>query len=741
MEKLEFFIRKNALTVLLLVCLAAFFAACGDDDDDDNDDHDDGGDLVWSMDFESAQDVEATGGRIVSKNPILAFVPGLDGNAFYLSDGNAVLMRADGKLPVSEGTMEFWILPKAVWHDDRHRQILSVGGESNFAILKDSDKNFLNFVVGGHSLYFKENLDLVTYYFFEFYAPYIWDTKWTHVAVVWKNLGERSEGMRRIYIDGRLKNEETQNLPNFDVDETFHIGALRDDAQPDCLIDNLRIYNRAKSEEEIQNDASYLASDRTLTYQPGLIPVPQAWGKRPEAGFVIDADTKIVVAPEYAEKLGDMLAVLQDWAQNSFGVRPEVTLVPDDGSGAFNNVIAIGTPDDNLIIRSLANRRGLPLSEENLGSEGYAIEVYSNAVAAAAMDYPGVVHALTAVIRLVAQHHPAGELPALTVVDKPDFEIRGTEMLGIETLDDELKRRIRYMAELKLTHLLIPGDFYFDLDDPAIRAEVQAVFEYARDYGIEPVPQLALYGDADRVIAECSKAGFDCADGNSNDTCPMVELMYTDVYDPLLRNIAEYLDPAWIHIGHSDIRSFNRADACLESGLSAAELYAYSVNRTVGMVREILPDTQIMIWSDMIEPLHNGYRLMAPAPGSDEDPPLATTLVPHDITWCTFKYSNYLPLLYVYGLFTFTDLAEDGYTYTAGGGGHNPAQGMIWMRNARDYGGKGFIGRPTTDAGFEDREWAWLPSLAEAAWSYWMPVNPENLHYDYYKLNASYGAM
>ena len=732
-------LRRNALAAFALVCLVAVCVACGDDDDDD--DNDDAGDLVWSMDFESAPEVEAQGGHIVAKNPYFAFVPGIDGNAFFLTDGNSIVTRADGKMPVAEGTLEFWVLPKAVWHDNRHRQILSVGGEDNFSILKDQDKNFLNFITGGHSLYFKENLDIVTYYLFEFYAPYVWNTEWTHVAVVWQGLGERTTATRRIYVNGELKNEETQNLPNFSVQETLHIGALRDDAQPDCLIDKLRVYNRAKTGEEIKSDAAYKAQGRTLSYQPGFIPVPQAWGKRPEAGFVINAETKIVVSQEYVEPLGDLLAVLQDWSEKSFGVRPELTMVGDDGQGAYENVIAIGTPDDNSIIRSLAGRRGLPLKADNLGRDGYILEVYDHAVVGAAVEYPGVVHALTAIIRLIAQKHPAGELPALTVVDRPDFEIRGTEMLGIETLDDELKRRIRYMAELKLTHLLIPADFYFDLDDPTIRAEVQAIFEYARDHGIEPVPQLALHGNAERVIAECSKAGFDCADGEHGDTCPMVEAMYTEVYDPLLRNIAEYLAPRWIHIGHSDIRSFNRNETCREAGLSAAELYAYSVNRTVEMTRDIMPETKIMIWADMIVPLHNGYRLQAPAPGSEETPPLVTTLIPHDITWCTFRYNNYLPLLYIYSLMTFTDLSNDGYTFTAGGGGQNTAQGMIWMRNAMDFGAKGFIGRPTTDAGFDDPEWGWLPSNAEAAWSYWNPVNPDDLHYDFYSINKSYGTM
>jgi hypothetical protein len=737
---------KNTFALLgLILALSVLTASCAGDDDDKDDgpyvESPKGGDqdhLVWYESFEDASSVRDNGWTINSADSEDAFAPGFDGNAFWLGDGNSLLSTASGKLPTGEGTLEFWMLPKAVWDDGKKREILNVGGESNFGIVKESLKSYLSFIVHGNALSFSENRDIITYVGFSIRMPFIWTSGWTHVAVVWKNLGDRTtSGTRRIYLNGQLMNEITGQLPGFSIDQSFLIGPSDPELQPDCLIDEMRVYDVAKTDAEISSHV--YGKTTNLGYDLNIVPMPRPAGLRPENGFTFTANTKIALSAEWKDRLDDLATTLQDTIERNTGFRPEI--VSNTSLAEAKDVVAIGSPGNNRIVGALADARKISIGSGALDAEGYTLEVYENGIVVAGGTYNAVVHGLTSLIRVANQFYE-GTIPPVTVVDRPDFSIRGTEMPGSNgELTEELKRRIRYLAELKLTHLLLPGDFYFDLDNDYTRENAVELFQFVRDHGMEPVPQIQLYGNARGVVAQCNALGINCAEGASYDTCPLVEDMYEQVYRPLFRNIADYLDPRWIHIGHDFIMNYNQNPACQSAGLSRSELYAYSVNTTVALVREVIPSSGIMIWADMILPAHHEAWLEETLSVSASPP--VWSMIPKDITWCAYYQSNLLPWTWLFSLSSFEGLAGAGFqSYTAGpGGGTYPEQSYIWMRNAFDINAAGFIGRPGTSEGFENDVWNWLPAAAEHAWSFFTPMNPTDIHYSYDMLNDSYGSF
>ncbi|MCZ7583017.1 MAG: hypothetical protein M5R36_06600 [Deltaproteobacteria bacterium] len=688
---------------LLLLGLVVAVGGCADEDDDEDDN---GGDLVFSWDFESMDQVEAAGGYIYSDDPENAFAPGFSGKAFWMSESNAIETSALGRIPPNEGTLEFWVLPKAVWNDGRKRRLLTVGGETNFAIEKDAWKDYLIYTVHGNALSFPVDRDTITFFLFTIRLPYVWTTEWTHIAVTWKDLGARSDnGFRRIYVNGERINEVTGNLAGFRPDAPLLIGSLDPNLQPDALIDELRVYGRAKTDKELLAEVN--AVKPRVREDLRIIPEPQPYGQRAGDGFQIDAETVIAVPPEWRDNLDDLLTAFQDAVEKHTGFRPDV--VASSAVSGTENVIALGTKDNNGVVRAFAESRKLALSTQNLGRGGYTLEVYSEGVVVAGVQYPGVVYGLTSLLRLVNQFRER-PIPPVTVVDRPDFEIRGAEMPGLTgELTDEFERRVRYLAELKITHLFIPGDFYFDLDNEFVREDLQEVFAFVRDHGIEPVPQLSLYGHADRVIAECNALGVDCAEGASSDTCPFIPEMYDDVLTPVLENIAEYLDPRAIHIGHEDIRRFNENPACVQMALSPAELFAYSVNTVRALVRDIIPNARIFAWADMIASMHNGPRLAEPGPGGG-DPPNVLDLIPGDITWCPYRKSDLMATIYLFAHTSFKEFGDHGLEFfTAGPSGRGSVQSYVWMRAAFDNGAAGFVGRPGTAENFDHQSWDWLP--------------------------------
>ncbi len=80
------------------------------------------------------------------------------------------------------------------------------------------------------------------------------------------------------------------------------------------------------------------------------------------------------------------------------------------------------------------------------------------------------------------------------------------------------------------------------------------------------------------------------------------------VYDVLraqVRRVDELLHPATFFMNHDEIRIANWCQACRSRGLTPGELLADNVSRCVQMIREVRPDAQIWVWSDMFDPWHN----------------------------------------------------------------------------------------------------------------------------------------
>ncbi len=719
-------------------CVALIASACSGGDDDDDDD--DGGELVWSLDFESADDLAAKGATLVAGDADAAFVPGLTGNAIALGEGVQLVAPAIGRVPSTDGTLEMWVLPKTVWHDGIKRHLLAIGDETNFSMFKDGLKNKPVFAIGGAGVTPTDDRPVLDYYGFSIRKPWIWRSGWTHFAVTWKGVGDRDhDAVRRLYLDGSLVAEMRGPVSGFDADVPILLGGLQTGSAPDALVDDLRVWNRAMSEAEIY-DRGFRA-DVQSPYKLAIVPEPHPAGFRPEAGFTPNAETVIALPPDQMSRYADVASFLQDAIERMTGSRP--ALAPSVDVTGADNVIAIGTLDDNGVLRAMNDARFLPAGTVP-GS--YLLEVSASGIAVAGADFAGAIYGTGSLLRVVNQHESAEAIPAITVADRPDFPIRGTVVENLLPLTDEAKRRIRYLGELKLTHLVIPGDWYFDLDNEFVREDGSELFEFVRAHGMEPVPAFSWYGHADRVIAECALRGYDCAEGDSDDTCPLVEGMYTDILEPMLANIRDVLAPTAIHIGHTDIARFNENPVCASAAKSPAELFGYSVSEVVRRVRSQMPGTHVFVWADMIASMQNGSRLAAPAPGENPpEPPSVYGLIPKDdgITWCAWLANGSAILNYVYAFSTFTEFSAAGIaSYVGGPGGDNVSQSFMWMKNASDFGGSGFIGKPTpgTSDDFADPNWLWLPATEELAWSLWTPDGVGDLFYDFGELNAAYGS-
>jgi hypothetical protein len=112
-------------------------------------------------------------------------------------------------------------------------------------------------------------------------------------------------------------------------------------------------------------------------------------------------------------------------------------------------------------------------------------------------------------------------------------------------------------------------------------------------------------------------------------TCCPSEPLYQEFMRKTIRNVMQGLRPKYLHIGHDEPRVLNRDRRCTARKLSNSELFADDVKRMQAFARETDPAIHLMMWSDAINPYHNGPSL------NMND---AAALIPKDIIQCLWWY-------------------------------------------------------------------------------------------------------
>lgn len=63
--------------------------------------------------------------------------------------------------------------------------------------------------------------------------------------------------------------------------------------------------------------------------------------------------------------------------------------------------------------------------------------------------------------------------------------------------------------------------------------------------------------------------------------------------------------PAAFLMSHDELRVVNQCDLCQSKKMTPGELLAWNVKQAAQIIRDIRPDAEIWVWSDMFDPMHN----------------------------------------------------------------------------------------------------------------------------------------
>jgi hypothetical protein len=72
-----------------------------------------------------------------------------------------------------------------------------------------------------------------------------------------------------------------------------------------------------------------------------------------------------------------------------------------------------------------------------------------------------------------------------------------------------------------------------------------------------------------------------------------------------VRRANEFLHPAAFFMSHDELRVMNQCALCRSQRKTPGELLAWNVRKAARIIREIRPDAEIWVWSDMFDPMHN----------------------------------------------------------------------------------------------------------------------------------------
>ena len=128
---------------------------------------------------------------------------------------------------------------------------------------------------------------------------------------------------------------------------------------------------------------------------------------------------------------------------------------------------------------------------------------------------------------------------------------------------------------------------------------------------------------ADGKIREGTELVLDCyepavVNGSQVSTCLTEPELYEYVVASVTR-VEQVLSPKTWHLTMDEFRNGGTCAACRATGKTMAEIYGTAVTRIFNIIRSVHPGAEIHLWSDMLDPNHNGVECYFNCRGSFAD--------------------------------------------------------------------------------------------------------------------------
>src|SRR5437867_10022023 len=199
----------------------------------------------------------------------VSYEPGVATNGARFAPGNQVFFSAVDNILATNGTLEFWIKPRWNGNDGQGHAILSFGGAGGLLFVKDGG-NYWRSIGNRYGAGGQPEVGVGINISSEWRS-----NEWHHAAFTWTTQS------LKVYVDGQLRAQSPINyLPPVNA-ATFQLGADGTGSSADALLDELRISDRERSADEIQQSFLTDISVTGLSIQPASTNLLQTWWHTP----------------------------------------------------------------------------------------------------------------------------------------------------------------------------------------------------------------------------------------------------------------------------------------------------------------------------------------------------------------------------------------------------------------------------------------------------------------------------
>ncbi len=96
--------------------------------------------------------------------------------------------------------------------------------------------------------------------------------------------------------------------------------------------------------------------------------------------------------------------------------------------------------------------------------------------------------------------------------------------------------------------------------------------------------------------------------GNGQVMCCFSEPKVYEILRDQIQRVSELMQPDAYMMNHDEIRCANWDPPCQQRHMTPGELLADNVSKCIRIIRDVAPQAEILVWSDMFDPYHNAGR-------------------------------------------------------------------------------------------------------------------------------------
>lgn len=271
---------------------------------------------------------------------------------------------------------------------------------------------------------------------------------------------------------------------------------------------------------------------------------------------------------------------------------------------------------------TLGAKQSVPKLPDGVSDEAYALAIGPNGITAEGASPAGLLYAAQTLRQLARMFSDSGSLPCLTILDFPEFQLRGIyieggqERYGRIVAADYLREQIRRLSEFKMNVMVIECYNLFPFKSfPACadagtlsQEDCRNLVAEARRYHVTLIPSLQTLAQASELVWGCD-AGKPYRETTAPGLmCPSTPEIYPFIKG-LYRDLLEWFDSApFIGIGCSEIDMQWQNHYCpncqkrVQAGASVRDLLLGHAEQCIKAVRELGTEmkrpVRPLIWAD-----------------------------------------------------------------------------------------------------------------------------------------------